>query len=157
MLRPLLDHRAHETRWLHIHEQGCADDGAVDRQLARVIRNEQHTPFGNVLGSEDLGAKILSVERCDGRECVTRPIGIETERVDPSAAELHRHAREPRLELFVHQRAHPVVDTSIEGTADAIAHGREKSPKGAERAAAARNDGGRGGEPVHSKAGERAR
>ena len=55
-LRPLLDHRADEARRLGVHEHRGADERAVDRDLARVVRDEEHAPVGHV-------------SRCRGPRC----------------------------------------------------------------------------------------
>ncbi len=104
-LRPLLDHRADEARWLDVHEHRRADERAVDRNLPRVIRDQENASRGDGLGAEHLAPEIVPMKPRGGRERVLRPLRIEAERIHAGLTEVQRDAREARLELFAEHAA----------------------------------------------------
>src|SRR5579859_334113 len=111
--RTAFDHRPADARWLHIHEHRRADERSVDRDLARVVRDEQDAAARNVLGAEDVAAEITAVEECDGGKRVAGPLRVEAERVNARVSERERHAGQTLLEVFSQDAGHPVVERLI--------------------------------------------
>jgi hypothetical protein len=129
-VRPLLHHRADDARGLGVHEHRGADEDAVDRELARVVRDEQDPTGRDVLDAVDLGAEVFPVERGDGDERVLRPLRVEAERVDPGGTQRQRDA----LEAFVERLA----QQALERVVDSVLRRAEEAPQQAARARAAR-------------------
>jgi hypothetical protein len=117
--RPFLDHRADDARRLGVHEHRGADEGAVDRHLPRVIRDEQDAPLRDVFDAVDLGAEVPAVQEPDGREGVLGPLGIEPERVDARRAQRHGHPLQALVEPLAEESIEHVVHRLLGRAQDA--------------------------------------
>jgi hypothetical protein len=76
---PFLDHGPRHARRAGVVKHGRADNGGVDRDLPRVVGDEQGPPRRHVLDTEDFGAEVEPVEHRDDHRRLARGVGIETE------------------------------------------------------------------------------
>lgn len=101
--RPALDHAAREARRVGVEHERGVEQHAVDRHLARVVRDDEAATRRHVMDASDLGAEIEAMKERRDEERVASDLGIEAERIAARFVQARLEAREARVELLAEQ------------------------------------------------------
>jgi hypothetical protein len=85
---PELAHGSRDARRIGLEQQRDAEHRAIERQLPRMVGDDEHAARRNLLDASGLDAEVIAVEQHDGHQHVAPPggahaVGIEAELVEP--------------------------------------------------------------------------